>query len=107
MKNTQLPLNTRKCFIQFMYYYANNTLPFVVGHDILGGDVDYLEEMTEIPTNFETMVAIYVNNILINKKGEVSNHKHAMTRAAQFIRTVYDPKYNVEPKFEDWELKKC
>lgn len=102
MENTQLTLNTRKCFIQFMYYYANNTLPFVVGHDI-----DYLEEMAEIPTNFETMLAIYFNNILIDEIGTIVNHKHAMTRAEQFIRNVYDPKYNVETKFEDWELKKC
>lgn len=106
MENTQLPLNTRKCFIQFMYYYANNSLPFIVGHSILGGDVDYVEEMAEIPSNFETMSAIYFNNILIDEDGMVVNHKHAMTRAAQFIRTVYDPKYNADPEFEDWEVQK-
>ena len=101
----QLPSDIRKQFIQFMYYYANGTLPFVVGHSILN-DGKYVERLLEIPSNFETMIAIYINNILIDDVGLVTNQKYVMTRAAQFIRTAFDVNYIVEPDFEDWEFEK-
>lgn len=105
MESIRLTKDIRKNFIQFMYYYANGTLPFVVGHSILN-DGEYVERLLEIPSNFETMTAIYMNNILIDEVGMVVNQKHAMTRAAQFIRSAFDGDYIVEPPFEDWEFEK-
>lgn len=104
MITKHLSEDLRKCFREFFYYYANGTLPLIVGQNIIG-DIDYLEEMAELPSNFEIMIAIYSNNILVDEHNMVINHKLAMTRAAQFIRTVYDPKFIVKPIFEDWELK--
>ena len=103
MEPIQLPADIRKHLIQFMYYYANGTLPFVVG--ILENG-EYVERFLEIPSNFETMTAIYINNILIDEVGMVVNQKYAMTRAAQFIRSAFDGDYIVEPPYEDWEFEK-
>jgi hypothetical protein len=63
--------------------------------------------MNEMPSNMETMFAIFSNNIEMDAEGNVLNFDHSIKRAAQFIATcLYDKdKYVVEPSFEDWETE--
>ncbi len=70
--------------------------------------LNYQERLMEIPSNMEMLMAIYTNNIEMDEQGMVTNHAHAMTRAAQFIREtcpIDGEKYVTEPEFEDWEME--
>lgn len=87
----------------FINYYNKRSLPFLVG-SILDKNTDY-NELLNNPTYKKLICSIYLNNLKINHQGEVLNHKVAMKRAAQQIRTSSDSHYIVEPKFKPWELE--
>ncbi len=89
----------------FTYYFTNGTLGFMVGEVPTSGDFDYREDLMDSPSDMETMYSVYMNNIEMDENGTVLNDKHAMKRAAQYIRSSYDMKYVVVPEFEDWELE--
>ena len=95
----------RKNFRLFMYYYTNGTLGFVVGVLPVSGDLDYREELLYEASTMETVISVYMNNIKMDENGTVLNQKHAMKRAAQYIRMSYDHDYIVEPEFESWEIE--
>ncbi len=91
----------------FTYYFTNGTLGHMVGDSKLES-LNYQERLMEIPSNMEMLIAIYSNNIEMDEDGKVTNHLHAMKRAAQFIREacpIDDDEYVVEPEFENWETK--
>jgi hypothetical protein len=45
-----------------------------------------------------------MNNLEYDETG-VTNYKQAEFRAAQYIRSYYDPSYVAEPPFEQWETE--
>ncbi|WP_159948265.1 DUF7677 family protein [Polaribacter septentrionalilitoris] len=90
----------------FIYYYFNNTLGFKSGISKLT-ELDYVKEMNEMPSNLETMFAIFSNNIEMDATGKVLNFDYSIKRASQFVTTcLYDEDiYVVEPSFEEWEIE--
>ena len=106
-ETTKLSESFRSALRFFTYHYFNNTLGFTSGISKLT-EVDYVKEMNEIPSNMETMFAVFSNNIEMDAEGEVLNFDHAVKRAAQFVAScLYDKDnpYVVEPDFEDWEIE--
>ena len=92
----------------FVYYYANNTLHFVINDSSILDGINYAEKLIDYPSSIEQAFSIFANNIKMDEDGNVLNHTHAMTRAAQWIRVACDDSevpYKVEPEFEDWELE--
>lgn len=90
----------------FTYYYFNNSLGFKSDTSILT-EVDYVEEMNEMPSNLETMFAIFSNNIEMDTEGNVLNFDYSIKRAAQFVAACLfnEDRYVVESPFEDWETE--
>jgi hypothetical protein len=84
----------------FSYWIANGT----VGHPLLEG-VEYSSLLSDEPSALEQTYAIFANVIEMDSEGTVLNAKHAERRAAQWLRSYFDPAYRVEPPFEDWEVK--
>lgn len=101
----QLSEDFRHCLRMFTYYYTNGTLGFVVGEVPTSGEFDYREEFKDTPSIVESIFSVYTNNIEMDNDGIVLNNKHAMKRAAQYIRSSFDSGYVVVPEFEDWELE--
>lgn len=104
--NMKLSKSFRRSLRFFTYYYYNNTLGFTSGISELTG-LDYVEEMNEMPSNIETMFAIFSNNIEMDSAGNVLNFDYSIKRAAQFVAScLYDnDTFIVEPSFEDWETE--
>ncbi|WP_171182396.1 hypothetical protein [Ruegeria sp. HKCCD8929] len=84
----------------FAFWIANGT----VGHPLLE-DVDYRSLLGEEPSALEQTFAIFANVIEMDSEGRVLNAKYAERRAAQYLRSYCDPKYEVEPPFEGWEVE--
>lgn len=53
----------------------------------------------------ELAFAIFMNNLELDEDGSVTNYKYCEHRAAQSIRSYFDPDYTVEPPFADWEVE--
>ena len=87
----------------FINYYNKRSLPFLVDN-ILDKNINYNKLLSSV-TFKKRIYSIYLNNLKIDNNGQVLNHKEAMKRAAQQIRTSFDSSYVVEPKFESWELE--
>lgn len=83
---------------KFSYWVAHGT----VGYPLLEG-IDYIADMKEESSFIESAYAIFINNIEMDENGKVLNYKYAEHRAAQSIRSYFDPTYKVEPPFELWE----
>ncbi|WP_435818446.1 DUF7677 family protein [Amycolatopsis keratiniphila] len=49
--------------------------------------------------------AIYGNVLEVDEEGNVLNEGDAQYRAAQWIRRLCDPAYEVEPPFQPWETE--
>ena len=81
----------------FVYFMASGT------QDTLSG-VDYLSLFGEEPGAIEQVFAIYANVIELNEEGEVLNAKYAEKRATDYLRSYFDPTFNIEPPYDDWEL---
>ncbi|HEX8507332.1 MAG TPA: hypothetical protein VF630_18350 [Hymenobacter sp.] len=99
----QLSQDFRHCLRLFAFYYTNGTLNWVVGKgDVLKG-IDYRHILVEDASLVEQTYAIYSNNIKLDAAGKVLNHELAMRRAAQYIRSVCDSNYIINPPLADWE----
>ncbi|MFF2450556.1 hypothetical protein ACFVSW_26280 [Neobacillus sp. NPDC058068] len=59
----------------------------------------------EEPWILEQAYAIFANAIEMDDDGNVLNEKYAEMRAAQFIRSIVDKNYEIEPPLEDWEVQ--
>jgi hypothetical protein len=84
----------------FAFFVANGTLAL----DLLG-DTDYRPALMEVGSALEMAFAIFTNVLETDEDGRVINARHAMRRAAQWIRSYCDPSYVVEPPLEDWEVE--
>lgn len=81
----------------FAYFMSSGT------HYMLKG-VDYLDLYGNEPSAIEQVYAIYINVLELDENGQVLNAKHAEKRATDYLRSYYDPTYEVSPPFEDWEV---
>lgn len=84
---------------QFAYWFAHGT----IGAGLLNG-IDYLEDLKEESSFAEQVFIVFMNNLEYDENG-VTNYKEAEYRAAQYIRSYYDPSYVVEPPFEQSETE--
>jgi hypothetical protein len=81
----------------FSYFLASGT------HHLLE-DVNYLELYGNEPSAIEMAYAIFANVLEVDREGRVLNREHAEKRATDYIRSYCDPRFRVEPPYEDWEL---
>jgi len=106
LKSPQLSNTTKKCIRLFVYYFFNNTLGYVLDDPTILKNISYLEDSDTLAADtMETIFAIYINNIRIDKDENVINHPYAMKRAAQFIRQQCEEtgSYEIQPPLEEWE----
>lgn len=82
----------------FVYFIASGT------HYQLNG-VQYLDLFGKEPSAIEQAFAIYTNVLELDEHGNVLNAKYAEKRAADYIRSYCDPKFEVEPPYEHWETE--
>ncbi|MCI9472464.1 MAG: hypothetical protein HFF31_00510 [Flavonifractor sp.] len=86
---------------QFSYWFAHGTL----GYPLLEG-IPYVGEILMEESSFaELAFAIFMNNLELDEDGSVTNYKYCEHRAAQSIRSYFDPDYTVEPPFAGWEVE--
>jgi len=104
-KDFELSTDFKSCLRHFVFYYTNGTLQYVIGDDEILKDIDYREDLKNEASMVEETYSIYINNLKFDKNGKVLNNIHSMKRAAQFIRSVCDVNYIVEPDFEQWEIE--
>lgn len=87
---------------QFSLWFANAS----IGGELLKGyEEDFYEMFKEENSWVEQTFVIFMNNLQVDKKGNVLNYKYCENRAAQYVRLYMDPTYVVEPKFENWEYE--
>lgn len=65
--------------------------------------VDYLSLYGNDPSAIEQAYAIFANVIELDENGQVLNFTHAQKRATDYIKSWFDPSFEVEPPFEEWE----
>lgn len=86
---------------QFALWFAKGTL----GYPLLDG-IDYTGEILKEESSFaEQAFAVFMNNLKVDRDGNVLNYKYCEYRAAQYIRKFFDSGYTVEPLFEAWEME--
>lgn len=86
---------------QFSYWFAHGT----PGEPLLK-DIDYTGKILREESSFaEQAFAIFMNNLEVDRRGNVLNYKYCENRAAQYIRAYFDPAFTVEPPFEKWEIE--
>ena len=73
-------------------------------HYMLEG-VDYLPLYGKEPSAIEQVYAIFANVLELDEKGQVMNAQHAQKRATDYLRAYCDPKFKVNPSYEDWETE--
>ena len=83
----------------FAFFLGNRTLDI----ELLDG-IDYTDLFNE-PSMLEMVFAIFGNVLEIDERGHVLNSGQPERRAAQYIRSLYDQGYIVEPPFELWETE--
>ncbi len=104
--NQELSNDFKSALRHFVYYYTNGTLQHTIGDDTILEGIDYREDLKNEASLVEQAYAIFLNNIEMDKNGNVLNLTHSMKRAAQWIRLVCkndDDDYDVD--FEEWELE--
>jgi hypothetical protein len=78
-----------------------------VGHPLLDG-FDYWDDLRDLPSQMETLFAIFANVLELDDEGEPANEKHAERRAAAWLYqycTGSPPPG--EPELESWEVALC
>ncbi|WP_264560111.1 hypothetical protein [Flavobacterium sp. N2270] len=101
----ELSIDFKKSLMLFVYYYTNGNLNFVIDDKTILEGIDYREELKEEATFVQTVYSVYLNNLELNHEGKVLNQSYSITRAAKYIRSICDSKYDVVPDFEDWEME--
>lgn len=81
----------------FAYFMASGTQNTLEG-------VEYLDLYGEDPSAIEMVFAIYANVIELDEHGVVQNAKYAEKRATDYLRSYCDPRFAVDPPYEDWEI---
>lgn len=81
----------------FSYYMASGS------HHMLQG-VDYLSLYGSEPSAIEQTFAIFANILECDERGQVLNFAYAQRRAADYLRSYFDPSFEVQPPFEEWEV---
>jgi hypothetical protein len=102
---TKLSKDFVRCLRHFAFYYTNGTLNWVIGKGEILEGIDYRQDLQKEASLVEQVYAIYANNIQLDESGTVVNQQQAMRRAAQYIRSVCDATYEVEPALEEWEME--
>ena len=82
----------------FAYFMSSGT------HYMLEG-VDYLSLYGKEPSAIETVYGIFANVLELDENGQVLNAQYAQKRATDYLRAYCNPKFKVDPPFEEWELK--
>ncbi|MCM1237244.1 MAG: hypothetical protein NC489_44820 [Ruminococcus flavefaciens] len=85
---------------QFSYWFVHGTL----GYPVLEG-IDYLSELAENSSCMEQAFSIFMNNLELDDAGNVLNYEYCERRAAEYIRSYFEPAYCPDLLFEDWELE--
>lgn len=67
--------------------------------------LNYREVLSAEPSAAEQMVAVFLNVLVIDGSGHVTNAKEAEFRAAQSLRSYLDRGYPVEPPLAESELE--
>jgi hypothetical protein len=67
--------------------------------------VEYIDLYGKEHSAIEQVFAIYANVIKMDENGQVLNAKYAEKRATDYLRSYCDPKYEVSPPYEDWEIE--
>ncbi|HTD97716.1 MAG TPA: hypothetical protein VK668_00440 [Mucilaginibacter sp.] len=67
--------------------------------------IDYISLYGNEPSAIEQVFAIYANVIELDEKGVVVNAKYAEKRATDYLRSYFDPNFQIEPPYEDWEIE--
>ncbi|MBD5782199.1 hypothetical protein IEN85_22060 [Pelagicoccus sp. NFK12] len=83
---------------KFAYFLSSGT------HYKLEG-IEYLDLYGDEPSAIEMAYAIFANVLEVDEEGTVLNAKYAEERATNYIRSYCDPKFEVEPPYEDWEIE--
>ena len=96
---TKIKENHRGYIRLLSFFMANRTLcPEILK------DVDYSQLFTSA-SFFEQAMAIYCNVLDTDELGNEISPGHAERRTAQYIRSLYDSDYTVEPPFSDEEME--
>jgi hypothetical protein len=66
-------------------------------------DVDYLSLYGDDPSAIEQVYAIFANVLELDELGQVLNATHAQKRATDYLKSYFDPRFKIEPPYEDWE----
>jgi hypothetical protein len=80
----------------FAYFMSSGT------HHMLEG-VDYLPLYGNEASAIEQVYAIFANVLELDEQGRVLNAQYAQKRATDYLRAYCDPKFKVDPPYEDWE----
>ncbi|WP_026414868.1 DUF7677 family protein [Actinomadura oligospora] len=94
----KLSEDLRSCLRLFAFYLGNGTL------DLELLDFDYRPALVKYGSTLEMVFAIYTNHLEIDEDGRVTEGL-AYDRVAEYIRSVSDPSYVVDPPFEPWETR--
>lgn len=81
----------------FAYFLSSGT------HYLLA-DMDYLSLYGSEPSAIEMAYAIFANVLELDENGRVLNAQHAQKRATDYLRAYCDPKFEVNPPYEEWEV---
>jgi len=65
--------------------------------------VDYLHVFGNEPSAIEQVYAIFAYVLELDENGQVINAHYAQKRATDYLRAFCDPKFKVDPPYEDWE----
>jgi len=68
--------------------------------------VDYRPVLIEEGNAAEEATVIFCNVLELDAAGSPVNANEAEIRAAQYIRSYCDSSYEVNPRFEDWEVER-
>ncbi len=82
----------------FAYFMASGSQYTLEG-------VDYLDLYGSEPSAIEQVYAIFANVLELDGDGLVLNAHYAQKRATDYLRAYCDPKFKVEPPYEDWEVE--
>jgi hypothetical protein len=82
----------------FAYFMASGTQYTLEG-------VNYLQLYGSEPSAIEQVYAIFANVLELDEEGRVLNAHYAQKRATDYLRAYLDPKFRVEPPYEDWEVE--
>jgi len=82
----------------FAYFLSSGS------HYMLEG-VDYIDLYGSEPSAIEMVFAIFTNVVDLDEDGNVTNFNYAQKRATDYLRSYSDRNFEVNPPYEDWEIR--